>query len=328
MLKSRNNFGRIFVTAIIFTILLVSCNRPGTEPTIDPNLIFTSAAQTVQAQLTSAAAPAAVDPNAIRTQAAATVIAQMQNQLPATVPVAPTLPQLGGATLAIPTIPGIGTANPLVTLPVAAIKTATPGGGGVSTADKFQLVGQNPADGTRLALNYTFDMVWTIQNLGTNTWAKGVCGTGGQYVSGYYMEFWNSSNSTRVGNERSIYCFSKDVPPNEKIDLIADMTTPGSDGSGTSWWVVKNDKGQQFGIPFYVKLVWGKDTGPGEETVYWKTKYAQQTKNSLEEICCSSPTTLTDTCKSFLNYPQNDSNPNAKAFCTSESVCVGSFTCK
>jgi hypothetical protein len=292
MFNSNKILWRFLTIAIILSTLLTACNRPGTEPTIDPNIIFTSAANTVEAQLTEAAAPQALDPNAIRTEVAATIMAQLLNASPS-----PQLPSLGGATPTLPALlgtpgaPVLGTLPPIGTLPV--LKTPTKVLGPVS--DKFVIVSQNPADGTRLTTDYSFDMEWVIQNTGTNTWN-----------TKYYIEWFNQSNSNRIGTgEASYYYFTKNVTPNDTISIKVDMKTNSSNTPLTkSYWALKNDQGQHFGT-IYAELAWGA---------------------AFENTCCTNPDASESECKGFLQDVGQPAGSKANTFCNNYS-CSGDYVC-
>jgi hypothetical protein len=296
MLSRKKYFWQLLMMTGLVITIIAACNRPGTEPTLDPNIIFTSAAQTVEAQLTQAVTPQAVDPNAIRTEAAATIMAQMQANQPPTVDASLNTPSLGGATPTLPLLLGtpgapiIGTLPPIGKLPVLSTATTVLG----PSNDKYALVSQNPVDGTRLGQSYDFDMEWVLQNTGTTTWN-----------TQYYIEWFNQSNSNRIGSGPAFYYFKKDVPPNGTITVFADMTTSSSSVSdATSWWAVKNDKGQSFGT-INVKLSWGE---------------------SYLHICCTSPDSEDGTCKGYLKDVGQKAGSVANDFCNLTS-CVGDIIC-
>lgn len=302
----------------MFLLGVSACERPGTSPTVDPNLIFTSAAQTVEAQLTEAAAQPSEDPNLIRTEAAQTVMAQMQTNTPLASP-----QPLGGATLpaAIPGTPVIGT------LPV--LKTNTPAAPATSKADKVEFVGQYPADGSSLPTNHGFDTIWEIRNIGTNRW-----------TTGYYVEFWDTSTSNRIGPSSypRIYYFRNNVLPNEIYKVVVDMQTGNTTGTFKSVWVLKNDQAQ----PFYelnVTINVFQDIGDKERTATaWAQTATKETLNKIQLCCVQDPNTYApgsteqNTCREFLAARPLQVKAETITFCSvvtcgAEGGFSGTYVC-
>jgi hypothetical protein len=127
------------LNALLAIALLGTACTPAAAPTptIDPNMIYTSAAQTVIAQLTQNAPP----PTA--------------TQKPTEAPkVTPT------KLSSLPTLPPLGTLAPL--------KTSTAALG--PTNDKCQYITQSPSDNSSVKANSVFNIIWRIKNTGTTTW--------------------------------------------------------------------------------------------------------------------------------------------------------------
>jgi hypothetical protein len=134
---SRKTAGGVSVL-LAASMLLAACTPTASTPTVDPNVIYTAAAQTVSAKLT----------------AAATLTPPATNTPPATAtPIPPT------ATITLPPV----TNTPAV--------TSTPVK--IAAADKAEFVSQSVADGTKVKRNAEFSMTWTLKNPGPTTW-KGV----------------------------------------------------------------------------------------------------------------------------------------------------------
>jgi hypothetical protein len=129
------------LSALLAIALLGSACTPAAAPTptVDPNLLYTSAAQTVIAQLTQNAPPPTATPAPTNTKAA------------------------------LPTLAAMPTLAPLTTL--APLKTATLALG--PTDDKCQYITQTPADYTNVKAGSTFNITWRIKNTGTTTWGTG-----------------------------------------------------------------------------------------------------------------------------------------------------------
>ncbi len=121
----------------ILTIILTACgSSPPAEPTIDPQAIFTAAAQTVAAQLTQTAAAATPTPEATATE----------TPMPAT---------------ETPSVTETPTTSPLATAAQA-------------LCDDAKYVSDvSVPDGTVYAPNQEFVKTWKIVNAGTCTWKSG-----------------------------------------------------------------------------------------------------------------------------------------------------------
>lgn len=221
-------------TVLVLSVLvLTACNGPAApaEPTPDANMIYTAAAQTVQAQLTQ---EALLNPTATNTPEPTNT-----PQATATLPAVPTLPLPGAVT------PG----SIQITLP--AIATATLQSAPV--ADKAEWVAQNPADGTELPNDVDYDIVWTLKNIGTTTW-----------TTDYLYRFYAGDTL----HQKSSYKLPKMVAPGESVDLIVDGKTAGLKGEKTATWVITNKDGVNF-YAFTVTLKFtGKESTAVNPTDY------------------------------------------------------------
>jgi hypothetical protein len=218
-------------------LTLAACSLGGSaEPTTNPDMVYTAAAQTVQAQLTSAAGQQA-QPNA--EMAATSAVQTFQAQLTGTAAaVTATQDSFQVPTIGLSTNTGVpqqGTTpgQPIVTFTpiVMATMTFTPP---PPSNDKYELVEQDPDDNSTLPTNTRFDMVWEIKNTGTTTWN-----------TMYTVEFFLFD---RIGaGEKNRYYFREVVAPGQTTQLIVDMFTPTTPGTYYSWWKLKNDYGANFG---------------------------------------------------------------------------------
>ncbi len=128
-------------TLLVTTLLLTACGANATPPppTLDTNMLFTQAAQTVVAGLTQNA------PTLTPTTASTNT------------PV-PSMTPLGGV---LPTLP------PLATLP-SLVKTQS--GINANSADKATYMTQSPSDYATVKTNQVFNIIWRMKNTGTTTW--------------------------------------------------------------------------------------------------------------------------------------------------------------
>jgi hypothetical protein len=223
------------VKSLIFlalsAVLLSACTGGGTPvpPTIDPNVIYTQAAQTVMAGL--ARTPSAT-PAATRT-----------NTPPAAVTGAPgtgtpaTTATRGTPVTQLTVTPGIGgvvLTPPILSSPSAAgtalVPTNTPAPK-VVTGDKCTYEGQNPADGSVIAVNQQFPMTWTIRNTGSTTWN-----------STYQVKFFGGN---KMGGPED-YDIPRDIKPNEPVNITFYLYGPEASGKVTSGWALLNNNGTAF----------------------------------------------------------------------------------
>lgn len=204
-------------------VALAACNpapAAQTTPTVDPNMIYTAAAKTVQVQLTQ---DAALTPSATATEEATATLS---------VPTADTnLPTLAGpgSTTQQPAA-GAATATPLFTIgPVATQQGAKP----PSSAPKgYQWISNDPADGTAFETGQKFDIVWTVKNTGTTTWTT-------DYV---YKYIYNDKFSEKLS-----YKLKADVKAGETVDLIVDAVAPSTPGTYKTWWKLYDPQGVAIG---------------------------------------------------------------------------------
>jgi hypothetical protein len=94
--------------------------------------------------------------------------------------------------------------------------TATP----ISFACK--LVKQSPENGKTYKPNANFDAVWTVKNIGSETWTT--TDVDYRYKSGDKI------------HEIEIYDLPKNIKPDESIDLVVDMKAPDEEGKYKTTW--------------------------------------------------------------------------------------------
>ncbi len=178
----------LFLTIVLLGVFLVSgCGTNSSPsapvdagPTVDPNLVFTSGAQTVVAQITLDAAN-----NPVPT-AALPVTATVEAATPDPAAALPTFPALEGTTPGAPLptaapLAGVAVTQPAdasaaAGLPTAAaalptVAPAAPAGTVVAAIpDKLQWVSNVPADKSKVPAGKGFKITWKLQNEGTTTW--------------------------------------------------------------------------------------------------------------------------------------------------------------
>jgi hypothetical protein len=208
---------------VVSILLLAACTpKEAAEPTPDPNMVYTQAAETVAAQLTSQAPKEpTIDPNKIRTEAAQTVAAEMAQK--ATITPLPTLAQI----------------NTLAPLPAQAQPTAPLPSTSAGNAAEWR--GQWPVDGTSVSVGIDTDAYWTLKNIGTKTWTK-------QYQYRFYL-------GDGQFHKTKAYFLPKDVLPGEEITITVDMKANLPNGNYYEMWVLTDENGvnfSQFDVRFSV----------------------------------------------------------------------------
>jgi hypothetical protein len=253
--KMKNNLSSILLFATL-SILLTACgSNPGPSapvdagPTVDPNLVFTSGAQTVVAQITLDAASRPVPTAALpATPDAAAAPTLDPNAAPASADTLPTFPSLSNTTpgAALPTaapLAGAVVTQPAASLPtvagagslptVAPAAAAAPAGTVVAAIpDKLQWVSNIPADKSKVPAGKGFKITWKIQNVGTTTW-----------TNTYNFKFYAGTQLAKNGG----YPVSKDVKPNSSFDFTVDAVAPTTPGEYYSLWVLQRPDGVNVG---------------------------------------------------------------------------------
>ncbi len=211
-------------------------------PTVDPNLVFTSGAQTVVAQITLDAANRPVpsiavpptqtmDPNLMPTMDPAA--APTDGSLPAlpALPGAETPGAPAGAFVTLPAagvVPTLGTVNTL-----APAAPAAPAGTYIAPVpDKLQWVSNTPPDKSTIKAGSKFRITWKLSNVGTTTWDN-------TYSFKHYAGVQLATQNT--------YPVSKDIAPNKSIDFTVDCVAPTTAGDVYSLWVLQRKDGVNVG---------------------------------------------------------------------------------
>ncbi|OGO27178.1 MAG: hypothetical protein A2136_11400 [Chloroflexi bacterium RBG_16_54_11] len=224
------NKNYLILTFIAMTVLLMGCGpKVPATPTIDPNLIYTAAAQTADARLTAifqstpSATPVTPTPTVDATQtAAAQTAAVMLTQAAA---VSPT-PQ--------------GTAVP-TTAPTSA-----------TSADRATFVADvTIPDNSVINPGAAFVKTWRLQNAGTTTW-----------TTAYSLVF---VSGEQMGTITSVP-LAQSVAPGTQVDVSVNMLAPTASGTYQGWWKMKNAAGQFFNDSVYVLIKVGSGGGGATPT--------------------------------------------------------------
>lgn len=208
------------------SLWLAACTAqptPTVPATIDPNVIYTQAAQTVQAGIEQAPTrPPTNTPEPTQTVAPTnTIDPTTAAGLTATVAAGNQAAQTPG----VETTPDAGT-TPLV-IPTATSAVAAPPPA-ASSGDKCEWVDNKPKDNTQVRKNSDFDAAIVIKNTGTTTWNE-------QYALRYYA-------GERMGVPTDYYIQSS-VAPGQLYTFEFVMKSPNSTGMKEVLMVVQNPTG-------------------------------------------------------------------------------------
>jgi len=94
-------------------------------------------------------------------------------------------------------------------------------------------------DGTVLAPGEIFVKTWTLENTGSCLWKNG-------YTLTFYEGNSMSGQDTEIG---------KTIASGREANLSIELTAPETKGTYTGYWILKDNYGYPFGMPFYVQIV-------------------------------------------------------------------------
>jgi hypothetical protein len=195
------------------SLLLSACKSQAptvdATPSLDPNAVYTAAAETANAKIT-----------------------EMMANPPATATPEPTATLAVTLTpLVVPTIPLINPAPTQANItPVAPVATVA----GPALAEKMEYVADiTVPDGSSFPPNSPFVKTWRIKNAGSTTWTTDYQFV---YVSG-----------TQMGDAVSVP-LPASTAPGATVDISVNLVSPSTEGSHTSYWMLKNPSGKTFGI--------------------------------------------------------------------------------
>ncbi len=224
--------------AIMIAAVLTSCNiGKAPEPTPDVNAVYTSAAQTMIADLNSqqTQTAAAVPPTAAASPtplASPTLLATFAIST-GSVPFALGTPGTPGtpASLLISTMPA-GTANALLaySFPVG--------------DDNAAWISNTPKDKTQFVPGRKFSATFMLVNLGKTTWDEG-----------YTFAFLEGDKLSATPETITIRAKEDFVKPNAGITFITEMVAPKRPGEYFSYWQMMNDQRVRFGSKMFVDII-------------------------------------------------------------------------
>ena len=168
-----------------------------------------------------------IAPNAIMTSVQHTVNAELTSivALTPSITFTPTITETSIPTTPVPVTP-TSSNTPAVT------STKSP------LADRAQWTSQSVPDKSKFNPGAPFKVTWTFLNVGTTTW-----------TTSYTAKFWSGDP---MGAPEAVN-FSKEVKPNESIDITMSFKAPSTIGSVTSNWWLQNADGVNF-FPFFIAI--------------------------------------------------------------------------
>jgi hypothetical protein len=244
------------------------------------------------------------DPNAAVTHvvetamAAITQTAAVQSPTPSSTPTpeATNTPTPSPTAQLSPTIPSIPTSTSVFTQP----------GGTTSSCDIGNFVKDvTIPDGTAVAAGSKFTKTWEIKNGGTCTWNE-------DYVVIFY-------GGEQMAEKTSYPLTTKDIEPGQSVQISIDMTAPSKTGSFTSYWILRNDAGQNFfvdGGSFYVQISVGGTATPGPS--------ATTDPNQAPSVTISANTTTSITVGGTVEFTGIASDPEDGNLTSSIKWFIGS----
>ena len=215
---------------LVFSLLILAgCSSPAVPTAVDPQVIYTAAAQTVQAQLNISRASTATAAALVASIPSATPQTQAPVLTTAIPPALSPVTNPSNTPSALQTLPVLSTVAPngsptppgVPQLPATAAATVDTSG------DKAEYIDQDPDDNTKIGENTGFNEVFKVKNVGSTTWT----------TTDYYVA---QMNSTDALAEQSWFYIRKDVAPNGTASIITDMHTPQRSGTFESKWCLLN----------------------------------------------------------------------------------------
>ena len=120
------------------------------------------------------------------------------------------------------------TLTPMFTSTPQFTATNIPPSATIQKAYSCVLIRQSPLNKTYLSPGEDFDMRWTVQNTGTETWEP-------EDVSWYLL------NGYALHKYQDSYNLTESVKPLELTDILVDMTAPTDTGNYTAIWALQAD---------------------------------------------------------------------------------------
>ncbi len=224
---------------IIFTLaslLLAACGGTQPEATEDPqaqedqiNLIYTQAAETLQAEIALTEAAMPLPTNTPQSSPTPVVLA---TNTPLPVEASPT---------PFPTLPALPTPS--------AIPTKPPAEGGRPCL-RAEIAFESPQDGAKLKPDDSFVKQWNLSNSGECDWTDNFNLV---WVGGPNLTDFGSFNLVDVSNLEE----GEVIANGGMLVIKLSMQTPATPGNYRSIWMLRDDNGQMFGV------------GPLGDEVFW-----------------------------------------------------------
>ena len=195
---------KVIVWLIVVGLIMACVPSLATPlPPVDPNVVNTFIAQTV---------------NAASTQTSAVLPTSTQT---ATYTPTPRNTDTPTPTSTATVIFILSTPTPLV---IPTFTVVSSGGGGGSSSDNFacQVISVSPANGTTFGSRADFDAVWRVRNIGQRQWDRSEIDY--RYASGDKI------------HKVEIYDLPANVPRNGTTDIIVDMVAPRNAGTYSTTW--------------------------------------------------------------------------------------------
>jgi hypothetical protein len=231
----------LFILTLIFLLVLSACGGQEEEQVVDPNAAITQVVETAMAALTETAKVQTPTPSLTPTV------------LPTNTPVPTMQPSPTVATLV--SLPTTSSSSPGFTQPSGSTSSCDIGG--------FVKDVTIP-DGTNMTPGQSFTKTWEIKNNGTCTWNENytiVFYGGEQMASATTFKF--TQDDVEPGENTTFKFTQDDVEPGENVQISVDMKAPTKAGEFISYWILRNDLGQNFfvgGSSIYVEIIVGTAT--------------------------------------------------------------------
>ncbi len=215
---------KAWLTLMVVSMLaLTACNIGATpQPTQDVSVIYTSAAQTLIADL---------------------AVQQTQTALAVPPTATPTFTLAPTFSVASP-IPGVGTqpaSGGNTTFPTLGVSTLQPTVAVAAGCNNSAFVDDiTVPDGTIMKPGEDFKKTWAIQNTGTCAWTEG-----------YVLAF--ASGDNMDGYDLPI-AKNQSVAPGQVVNMTINMTAHVAEGTYIGYWRMKDPQGNYFGATVYYKI--------------------------------------------------------------------------
>jgi hypothetical protein len=213
----------LLAVSAVLMLILSACGGRGDENEEDPNAAITAVVETAMSALTQTAAVTTSTPSLTPTEA-----------LPTNTPVPSLTPSQ---------TPG----NPTTTSSPPGFVQPT---NQTSSCDIGTFVRDvTVPDGKSFAAGEEFTKTWEIKNNGTCTWNE-------NYLVIFY-------SGTQLAEDAQYKFTTEDIEPGENVQISIPMTAPTTMGEFTSYWILRNDLGQNFfvdGSSIYAQIQVGTVT--------------------------------------------------------------------